>query len=114
MGPLQTESDKQHWPTSAKIRHHELQQAVKTTKAPTLVAKMHESLCELHEHDDDAQHYIKPGLGLRLMPITLQIMMLLQCMYQAPDTLHTLHALRGADEMHASGARSARTHCDTC
>ena len=90
MEPLEADADKRHWPTLAKIRHHELQQAVKTTKAPTLVAKMHESVGELHEHDDDAQHYIKPGLGLRLMPLTLQIVMLLQCMYQA----RVLHAYR--------------------
>jgi len=77
------EDDKKKWPALAQIRHHELATAVKTSKTPTLVQKMQESVGVLHEHDDEAEHHVKPGAALRLMPLTLQIVLLVQCMYQA-------------------------------
>jgi len=44
---------------------------------------VHESVAALEEADEAAEEHVTPGAGLRLLPITLQIVLLLQCMYQA-------------------------------
>ena len=76
-------SEGEMWPSLALIRVEELRKATDAKRAPTIAQKVHEQLETLRDEMPCAESHLRPGWRLRSMPVLLQTLVLLQCMYQA-------------------------------
>ena len=76
------DGDTRFLPDQASIRLIELKAATALKNDPVKIQYVLDAFCALKAHPE-AEDHVTPGLRIELMPVMLQLLLLLQCIYQA-------------------------------